>query len=134
LSWQLGAMGNLGGRSALGATAVLRSSFSGTLIGVEPRYRYWASRTLAVDLAAAIMRYTEVDPERVRSPLYGLSAGLNLADWAALTANVQMSRLRGGGWDVAFFPGIRLGAYAGLTTGVLLPVGASVAYMATIDE
>ncbi len=128
-TWDVGLMGNSGGRHALGATLFAQAGEEVAGGGIRPRLRTWLNRSTSLDVAPGILL---VIPEH-RTPGFSGSVALNFGDYAAITAHVVRippqlyetdQRIR-----TSAFVGGRLGSAPGAVTGVGFPVVVIVALM-----
>ncbi len=144
-TWELGAMGSVSQRGALGAAAFVSAGKGGSqgapLVGVRARYRHWLVGSMTLDGAVGL--YTR--PGRSGGLDVTGQAALGLADWIAVTTQVDFfgkSRCAissGTGpaptscpatesfTDVIWYVGARLGAVPGIGAGILAMMAASMA-------
>jgi hypothetical protein len=121
-TWELGAMANLGQRSAVGATALVGAGGADSRrTGLRARYRYWLTDDRSIDVAAGPLWMV------VRGGSEGKGMGatadlrLNFRDTYALTGRVD--RVRSGDFATghAAYVGVTLGSKAALVgTGVAI--------------
>lgn len=117
--WELGALRNLGVRSALGGTVLLTSRAS---FAIKGRYRQWLSPEFSLDLAPGL---TVIDDRSsARTPAFTGHLALNYGDWLSLGAMLETSRFAADPFNgqpaksstKPFFI-LRAGSYAGAVTG-----------------
>jgi hypothetical protein len=118
--FEVGAMHNSRGRSAIGVTAFgITNLDDETYLGIKPRYRRWLSRVLAVDVSAG-PRW------EMNSGGGGFLAaiGFSVGDWGGFTTQVDVARSRPFiNHQVTWHVGLRLGSYLGSLGVLLVPVG-----------
>src|SRR5207249_7423776 len=114
LVWELGAMRNVGTRSAVGGSVYLRID-GGTAYGVKPRLRRWLSPVVAVDVSPGIIILAGAG----NSVGFAGHVGLSFRDLVALTVQAEtVPPDFAGGKRVKWFGGGRLGAGLGTITGI----------------
>jgi hypothetical protein len=121
-TWELGAMANVGHRSAVGATALLGAGGADSRrTGVRARYRYWLTDDRSIDVAAGPLWMV------VRGGSEGKGMGatadlrLNFRDTYALTGRVDQVRSGDFATGHAAYAGVTLGSKAALVgTGVAI--------------
>ncbi len=141
-TWELGAMGSVSPRGALGAAAFVSvgkgGSQGGRLVGVRARYRHWLVGSTTLDGAVGLYKRL------------GRSGGLDVtgqavlgfANWLAITTQLDLfgqSRCATYGptfgecvsreafTDVIWYVGARLGADPGIRAGILAMIVAAMA-------
>ena len=127
-SVEFGMMRNRSPRTALGGTVFIGvgdqiTGNTGTLLGLKPRGRRWIGRALSVDLSPGAFYVLSGD---ANANTFGLTGhlGLNLGDLAALSAQVLVGKspAQAGSTEVGFYLGGKLGSYAGVASGVAVPL------------
>jgi hypothetical protein len=116
LSWELGAMRNVGSRTALGGSLYLGipTTGSGELegVGVKPRFRRWLGPGVALDVSPGILFAGN------GSPGFAGHVGLTMSHWLALTVQAQTVRPTvGSRRTLAWFGGAKLGGLPGAISG-----------------
>jgi hypothetical protein len=114
--WELGAMHNVGSRSALGGSLLLRGEDrDSSAFGVTARYRRWVSRVVALDLSSGIL---VAGPGA--APGFAGHVGLGVGDLIGLSIEAEtVAPDLEGGKRIRWFGGVRLGAHAGTIVGLL---------------
>jgi hypothetical protein len=128
-SLEFGFMRNRSPTTALGGTAFLGAADqitgnTGVLLGLKPRLRRWLGRTLSVDLAPGGFYVLSGDANANTIGLTG-HGGLNLGDWAALSAQVLVGKSPShpsGSTELGLYLGGKLGSYPGAASGVAVPL------------
>ena len=87
----VGAMKNLGQRTAVGGSAYFGFDPDQTRLGAKARFRYWLSRSLAIDVAPGfIAGGTGVDAGRSYSyPGLVGELSFSMGDWMVVTGQVE---------------------------------------------
>jgi hypothetical protein len=114
--WELGAMKNVGSRSAIGGSLLLRGAENdSSAFGVKARYRWWLSRALALDVSSGIL---VVGPGT--APGFAGHVGLGIGDLVGLSIEAEtVPPDFEGGKRIRWFGGVRVGAHVGTIVGVL---------------
>jgi len=126
-----GVMGNLNRTSAVGGSLSVLASLAPdreiARLGLNGRYRYWLGHDLALDASPGVFIGYQEDPG------YSVHLGALLGDWVGLDAGAEASFDANPSW----YGGLKLGAYPGLATGVVLTglvVLAAVIATATLSD
>jgi hypothetical protein len=117
--WELGAMRNLGVRSAVGGTFLLTSRAS---VGLKARYRQWLGAEFSLDLAPGLIVID--DRSSARTPAFTGHLVLNYGDWLSLGAMLETSRFAADPFNAQpatsttkpYFT-LRVGSYPGVISG-----------------
>ncbi|MGH2372972.1 MAG: hypothetical protein ACRDIC_05775 [bacterium] len=116
ISLHLGLMRGRGKRSAFGGSVFLVSGvdirpaeFPDLRLGIAPRVRYWAARRVAVDFLAGPTLSAGRDTATSGHVGFLAETSLSLADWVALT--MQVERLPSG--PTTWSLGVKAGSYPG---------------------
>lgn len=110
----VGLMTNRTAAVALGATLELTTgSESGTYrLAVMPRFRYWLTQAVAIDLAAGVALLGEGERAAGFKGVSGL-AGFSLGDIAVLVGEIETRHGTSLGTETAGTFGVRFGSYLG---------------------
>ena len=107
-TWEVGGMKNLGAQTAVGATVLLEQSGLGYgRVGVAPRFRYWATEDLAVDLSAGVTSTGWIG-----------RAGVSFADYVGASIQAERNSYTYGRPTTTWYVGARLGAIPGAVADV----------------
>jgi hypothetical protein len=124
VSWTYGAMVNVTGRSAVGATLMLSALSNGPSSHGRTawllRYRRWIAARVGVDAALGSGTTADDDPERWRP---SASLGMSVGDYVGVFGQVEGSHegaKRSGGFKLGSWPGLVLGA-AALSLYLMIP-------------
>jgi hypothetical protein len=118
-TWELGPMGNLNPKTAMGATLLFGVDGDDVVrFGMKPRYRRWLDKKTSIDIAPGILLRGS---EPLKSALPGFTAhvGLNFEDTIIIYGQMEIHRLENYGTDVAWYSGIKLGSSPGLIAGAI---------------
>lgn len=119
--WELGAMRNIGTRSAVGLTAVVNyDEDERAFVGARPRFRRWISQSAAVDLSGGILFPWNQHAKDQDSPLISLRAGIMWKDLFGFSAGLESMRIGVGQFrrtETTLVAGLRFGSYAGIPMG-----------------
>jgi hypothetical protein len=103
-TWELGGMKNVGAQSAVGATVLLEQSGLGyERTGFAPRFRYWATPELPIDLSAGVTTQGWLG-----------RAGVSFGDYLGLSLQAEGHRNPWGHRTTTWYVGGRVGAGPGL--------------------
>jgi len=106
LTWEFGGMVNRDEHSAIGATLFLciDQDYDEPRIGLKTRYRRWLNPKTSLDIAPGIL--LSGWKKKFSFPSFTGHVGLNLADWFALSAQVEAIRWKRSGYDVSRVNGV----------------------------
>jgi hypothetical protein len=121
-TWELGGMKNVGPRSALGATLLLEQSGLGyQRTGLAPRFRYWVTPDLPIDLSGGLTTKGWLG-----------RAGVSFGDYLGASLQAEGHANPWGNRTTTWYLGGRLGAGPGLVAGgavlAFLVVGTAMAF------
>ena len=86
----LGAMRNVGSRTAVGGALVVHTNFDDRIrIGVTPRLRRWVGPSIAVDAAAGPVVSTTADSVGAGAPGFTTQVGINVGGWITLRTQLD---------------------------------------------
>jgi len=112
-TWALRGVKNVGAQSAVGATVLLEQSGLGyQRTGFAPRFRYWVTPDLPIDLSAGVTTTGWLG-----------RAGVSFGDYLGASLQAERHRNPWGNRTTTWYFGGRLGAVPGVVTG-----GASLAF------
>jgi hypothetical protein len=113
--WELGAMHNVGPRSAVGGSLLLRAANDSSAFGVKARFRRWLSRVVALDVSSGIL---VAGPGT--APGFASHVGLGIGDLVGLSIEAEtVPPDFDGGKRIRWFGGVRTGAHLGVIIGAL---------------
>jgi|GEM_PF-2180468 len=116
--WEMGWMRSRSARDAVGASVFFATSDEVMRAGVRGRYRRWLGDELSVDVAPTLIVLQSNQAYDVRAtPGVSVLGALGFGDVIVLTGEVEAA---GGG--VRMLYGLRMGSYAGVVSGLGLPV------------
>jgi len=127
-AFEIGMMRNTNARTAVGATVLFGIDPNGTRYGAKLRYRRWLTPDgLSADFATGVVSGTF--REFSRTTILTGDAALNISDYGALVARVEMARA-GARTPSALYGGVRLGSKPGLIASGLTAISALVLLVA----
>jgi len=114
--WEIGAMHNIGSRSAVGGSLLLRGAENdSSAFGAKIRFRHWLSRVVALDVSSGILV-----AGRGTAPGFAGHVGLGVGDLVALSIEAEtVPPDFEGGKRIRWFGGVRVGAQLGTVVGAL---------------
>jgi hypothetical protein len=124
LTFQAGALANVGPRSAVGGVLVGAVFQNDVRLGVRARYRRWLTDRLTLDVAPGILLYNGTFT--ADSPGFTGEVALGYADWIALTAQLDVVPFEFGTETRGFF-GVKIGSYPGAAAAGVAVIWAGVA-------
>lgn len=122
--WEVGVLENRGSTEAVGLTVVLGADGEGFRTAVKGRYRRWAGRYAALDVAGGVaMARRETTPQSsTNDPAVGFTGDMavGLTDWASVgvRGDLLWSHIDRGP-AAATYGTVRLGTMPGIVAGVL---------------
>jgi hypothetical protein len=125
-TWEIGAMMNVGGHSALGATALWGVGGAGSFrTGLRARYRWWLNDTTSVEAAAGPLWMTVKDARGANGIVVTADLRLNFSDKYALSG--RLDRVSSGDFAAghAMYVGASLGSkyvVVGTAVGLVLTI------------
>jgi len=136
LNLELGLMKNLNHRYAIGGTFYGATFQDGGGLGIKPRFRWWLTPKLSLDVSPGILFYSQTQSYPGKVPGFTGHMGLNIGDFFALTGQLEAIRydysylsasnsgpdflITNKGTDVAWYGGAKLGAYPGVIASIVL--------------
>lgn len=125
-AWEVGAMGNVSSRHAVGAALMVGGDANGERIAIKARYRRWDSRRSAMDVGAGLMFARRAEPHADRPgnlhvPVVGLTGdvALGLTDWVGMGVRGDLLFDRDGKPVAGLYGGLKLGTRPGIVVTVL---------------
>jgi hypothetical protein len=118
-SGEIGALYNLGSRSAVGGGVYLGGDDDGWRLGIRPRYRYWIASGFAVDAAAGVLVAGDLDLFEGTWPGFNAQLGVGWQDLVALTTQVEIIGTTQGTWT-NWYVGVQAGSFAALAAAPIL--------------
>jgi hypothetical protein len=116
-SWELGLMGNLDNRNAVGGTMYLGfdNFLNDTRIGFKARYRRWLASRFSLDFAPGLITSKKAD----RSGFVA-SIGINHNDTFVLAVQLEILKWKKTGeTDYIWYGGLRAGSYPGIAMAAI---------------
>jgi hypothetical protein len=124
LTFQAGALANVGSRSAIGGVLVGAVFQNDVRLGVRARYRHWLTDRLSLDIAPGVLLYNGAF--MADSPGFTGELALGYADWIALTAQLDVVPFEFSTETRGFF-GVKIGSYPGAAAAGVAVIWAGVA-------
>ncbi len=119
VSGEIGALYNIGARSALGGGAFLAGDDDGWRLGVRPRYRYWIGEAWSLDASLGVLFAGDLDLFEGTWPGLTAQVGVGWQDLLALTSQLEIIETTQGTWT-NWYVGIQAGSYAALAAAPIL--------------
>ena len=143
-NWELGLMGNVNARYALGGAFYLAAGEEGSRLGIKPRLRRWLAPDVSLDLSPGIILSgnLENNEDNIYADINGIgfvgSVDLNFSDLFSLTTQLEAVPYKGTHFRVmgeeikktavSLYGGAKLGSGLGLVgTSVILGLAILVA-------
>lgn len=118
-SGEIGALYNVGARSAVGGGVFLAGDDDGWRLGIRPRYRYWVASGWSVDAAAGVLVAGDLDLFEGTWPGLTAQLGVGWQDLVALTTQVEIIGTTQGTWT-NWYVGAQAGSFAALAAAPIL--------------
>jgi len=127
-SLEFGGMRNIGSHFALGGALAVTIDGDDELrraVAIKPRVRYWITRYVSVDVAPGLVVGINSSPTDDLPSFMG-HVGVSLYDWVILVAQLDKNEYRSN-----FYLGVKLGAHAGMATGIAAATLGALAHVVT---
>jgi hypothetical protein len=121
-TWDVGAMANVGGRTALGGAAFVGGEDDGVRFGLRFRYRRWLTPATSLDVSPGVL-ITGGDNQRTpRFPGFSGSVGVMHRDLVGFAAQVELVPDSAGTVETAWYGGVKFGSYPGIVMSIVGPI------------
>jgi hypothetical protein len=112
LTWDVGLMRNVSGKTAVGGTAFLGMDFETYRVGLRGRLRYWLNRDVSLEASPGVLVFGD---DNLKFPGFTGDVAVNYQDCIGATARLEIFPRSWDGTHTQAFLGMKLGSSPGAT-------------------